>query len=192
MTLSGINKANSHKLIIERAHNISVLSSFYCGNTTVDTFIHNELQDYLDMGNCKLFVVKDNDEVIGMFCLETSNLTLSESAKKKMLDGKKPSPKEAPKSHDDCYWLKVVYEATEITYFAIRKDRQNEYIGSSIIESIMQKVSQNKDFKGEYVIVRALNENNYSAIPFYKICGFTPATNEVPNQNLFMYRVVRR
>ncbi len=97
MTLSGINKANSHKLIIERAHNISVLSSFYCGNTTVDTFIHNELQDYLDMGNCKLFVVKDNDEVIGMFCLETSNLTLSESAKKENVRREKAQPKRSSK-----------------------------------------------------------------------------------------------
>ena len=90
------------------------------------------------------------------------------------------------------YWFKVVYEATEITYFAIQKDRQHEYLGSSIIDSIMQKVSQNSDFKGDYVIVRALNENNYSDIPFYKKCGFTPATKEVANQNLFMYRVVRR
>lgn len=90
MTLSGTNQESSHKLIIESAFEASVLSSFYCGNNTVDNFIHKELQDYLDMGSCKLFIVKEGNEVIAMFCLENSNLTLSESAKENMRNGKKP------------------------------------------------------------------------------------------------------
>ena len=101
MTSSGISKSNSHKIKIESAHQASVLSSFYCGNDTVDNFIHNELQNYLDMGNCKLFVVKEDDNVIGMFCLETSSLTLTESAKENMQNGKKPIPDNVPKSPDD-------------------------------------------------------------------------------------------
>lgn len=192
MILHGTDQMDSHKLTVESAFEASVLSSFYCGNDTVDTFIHNELQDYLDMGSCRLFIVKNGNAVVGMFCLENSNLTLSETAKENMREGRKPMPTKAPVPSDDYYWSKVFYEATEITYLAIRKEEQHKYIGSSIIEVIMRRVSQNVDFKGDYVIVRALNEKGYSAIPFYKKCGFTPATEERPDQNLFMYRIVRR
>ena len=48
------------------------------------------------------------------------------------------------------------------------------------------------EYTGDFVIVRALNTKEYSAIPFYKKCGFTPATVEVENTNLFMYRIVKR
>lgn len=192
MMLSGAKQKDNYRLIVESAFEASVLSSFYCGNATIDTFIHNELQDYLNMGSCKLFVVKEDDDIVGMFCLENSNLTLSESAKEGMRNGKKPTPEDAPSSSDDFYWMMPTHEATEITYFAIKKERQHEYIGSSIIEAIMRKVSQNKEFRGDYLIVRALNEKDYSAIPFYKKCGFTPAKDRVENQNLFMYRVIER
>lgn len=177
---------------IERASTASVLSSFYCGNNTMDSFIHNELEDYLSIGSCQLFLVKEHNYIVAMFCLETSNLTLSESAKSNMIEGRKPVPYEASMSPDDYYWLKPTYEATEITYLAVQRERQHNGIGSFLVECIMEKVAQNDDFKGDYVIVRALNEENYSAIPFYQKCRFTPATEERKNKNLFMYRIVRR
>lgn len=177
---------------IERASIANVLSSFYCGNKTMDSFIHDELQDYLNMGSCQLFVVKEHDCIVGMFCLELSNLTLSETAKNNMIGGKKPMPNVPSASPNDYYWLKPTYEATEITYLAIQKERQHNGLGSFLVECIMEKVTQNDEFKGDYVIVRALNEEDYSAIPFYQKCRFTPATEERKNQNLFMYRIVRR
>lgn len=189
MTSSG-NKDSDHNFIIESAFDASVLSDFYCGNHTIDAFIHNELQDYLDMSSCKLFIVRARDVVIGMFCLENSNLTLSESAKSNMQEGKKPMPDSVSLNPDDIYWIKPMYEATEITYFAIKEEWQHKYIGSYIIDVIVGKVSQSKDFVGDYVIVRALNEEGYTAIPFYKKCGFIPAKEQRKNQNLFMYRVV--
>ena len=44
----------------------------------------------------------------------------------------------------------------------------------------------------EFVTVRALKEENYTAVPFYKKCGFYPARKEQEGENLFMYRVVMR
>lgn len=190
--LFGVNVDNNKHFIIERAFTANVLSNFYCGIGSLDSFIHKELQDYLDMGSCRLFVVKEDAEIVGMFCLDNSNLTLSESAKKNMREGRKPLPDNAPKDSDDFYWLKTMYDATEITYLAVQKEKQHNYLGSSIIEAIMDRVSKNIDFKGDYVIVRALNEADYSAIPFYKKCGFTPAANEIKGKNLFMYRVVKK
>ena len=80
MKLSGSSQTSHKKLTFERAKDSSVLSNFSCGITALDTFIHNELQDYLDMGSCNLFTVKDDDIIVAMFCLENSNLTLSARA----------------------------------------------------------------------------------------------------------------
>lgn len=189
MPLSGVS---NHKMIIERAFTAEVLSSFYCGNKTIDTFLHNELEGYLGMGSCKLYIVKDGEDIVAMFCLDNSSFSLSEAAKDNMREGKKPLPSNVSTSPDDFYWYKPTYEATEITYLAVEKSRQHEHIGSSIVESILEKVSQNTEFKGDYVVVRALNEEGYSAITFYKKCWFTPATAVTENKNLFMYRIVTR
>lgn len=187
MQLSGVNEYK-----IERTFDTNVLSSFYCGIKSMDDFIHEELQDYLSMGSCQLFLVKDHSNIVGMFCLEASSLTLSESAKSNMQEGKKPIPSGADTSVDSYYWYKPMYEATEITYLAIQKEMQHKGLGSFLVECIIEKITQGEEYTGDYVIVRALNEEHYSAIPFYQKCRFTPATEQRRNQNLFMYRVVRR
>ena len=192
MKLSGSSQTSHKKLTFERAKDSSVLSNFSCGITALDTFIHNELQDYLDMGSCNLFTVKDDDIIVAMFCLENSNLTLSDSAKENMREGRKPIPDGIPVSSDDFYWLKPMYEATEITYLAVSFDRQHNHIGSTIIETIMRMIGNHKEYTGDFVIVRALNTKEYSAIPFYRKCGFIPATAEVEGANLFMYRIVKK
>lgn len=180
------------RLIIERASSASVLSNFYCGIEELDNFIHDELQGYIDMGSCKLYIAKEDDDIVGMFCLDSGYLTLSEAAKENMREGVKPISDSAPLSSDAFYWLKPVYEATEITYLAVAKTKQRQNIGSSLIEGIMQKVSQSDEYSGDFVTVRAFNHGGYTAIPFYKNCGFFPAMAEKENQNLFMYRVVIR
>lgn len=192
MKLSGNSQANHNELIFERAGDSCVLSNFSCGIAVIDDFIHNELQDYLDMGSCNLYTVKEDDSIVAMFCLENSNLTFSESAKENMRQGKKPASDNAPSSPDDFYWLKPMHEATEITYLAVSFDKQHRHIGSTIIENIVKMVRMNQDYVGNFVIVRALNMDDYSAIPFYRKCGFTPAAEERKNQNLFMYRVVKK
>lgn len=76
----------------------SVLSGFSCGIDSMDEFIHQELQNYLWMGSCQMYVIYDGDEVIAMFCLDNHNLCLSEVAKEKIQEGVKPSPTNAPEN----------------------------------------------------------------------------------------------
>lgn len=156
----------------------------------MDSFIHNELQDYVNMGSCKLYVVKRGGVTVAMFCLENSYLALSEQAKENMREGKKPMPEKAPEESDDYYWIKPLYQATEITYLAVADNEQHKHIGATIIESVVDKVAHSKEFQGEFVTVRALNQHDYTAIPFYEKCGFTPAVERIEGQNLFMYRLV--
>ena len=191
MSQSG-NDQKKIKLIFERTTDASVLSNFSCGIQSMDSFIHSELQDYIGMGSCEMYIVSYDSTIIGMFCLDNSTITFSEEAKTNMREGNKPKPMNTSKDEDSYYWWKTSYEAKEITYFAISKEYQRQRIGSFIIESIADKISKDDSFNGDYIIVRALNEDNYSAIPFYKKCGFVPAMEERKNQNLFMYRLKKR
>lgn len=56
----------------------------------------------------------------------------------------------------------------------------------------MAEVAEDKDVDCDFVTVRALRHNDYTAVPFYCNCGFVPAEKEQEGRNLFMYRVVIR
>ena len=180
------------ELKFERVYATDALSNFVCGLPDIDDFIHNQFGDYICMGGCELYLVKEGDEIVAMFCLDNSTLPLSEVAKEKMHDGLKPFPQHNP-APDDIYWWKCSYEAVEITYLAVAKERRNQHIGSFIIEAIMERVATTSDYNGDFVIVRALQcEDGYTAVPFYEKCGFFLAEERVSTKNLFMYRVVMR
>ncbi len=183
---------SSVQLKFEKVNSVKVLSGFTCGIASMDKFIHEGLQNYLNMGNCNMFTVKDGEHIVAMFCLDDSTLSLSEPAKENMVCGKKPKPIDAPKDEDSPYWWKSSYDAKEITYLAVASDYQNRHIGSFIIESILLKVASDKSVACDFLTVRALNEEGYSAIPFYKKCGFVAASEEEANKNLFMYRIIQR
>ena len=56
----------------------------------------------------------------------------------------------------------------------------------------MAEVAKDKNVKCDFVTVRALKHDNYTAVPFYRNCGFCPAEKEQDGRNLFMYRIVIR
>ena len=188
---SGSNLDSPKQLVFERITDASVLSNFSCGIDSMDDFIHHELQDYIWMGSCQMYVIREDDEIVAMFCLDQHNLCLSEVVKEKMLEGLKPAPQNAPDA-DSPYWLKPFFDAVEITYLAVSVNRQHQHIGSFIIERIMDKLAKDPDMHCDFVTVRALKHIDYSAVPFYLNCGFYPAEKEVDGRNLFMYRIVVR
>lgn len=188
---SGNNGKNPIKLSFERVTDVSALSNFTCGIDVIDDFIHCELQDYIYMGSCQPYLIRDNDEVVAMYCLDRHNLLLSDDVKEKMNVGAKPAPQNAP-GIDSPYWLNSFFEAVEITYLAVAKSRQRQHIGSFVIERIMAEVAKDEDVKCDFVTVRALKHNDYTAVPFYLNCGFFPAEKEQEGRNLFMYRIIIR
>lgn len=191
MKQSGGNPESPRHLIFERVTDASILSTFSCGIDSMDEFIHEELQDYIWMGSCELYIIHEDEEIIAMFCLDRHNLCLSELVKEKMQEGAKPAPTNAPGA-DSPYWLKPFFDAVEITYLAVSVHKQHQHIGSFVIERIMEHIACNPDVQCDFVTVRALKEDNYSAVPFYHKCGFYPAEKEVEGRNLFMYRIIVR
>jgi len=189
--LSGNSSYLPKHLFFERTNDARILANFSCGIQLMDDFIHCELQDYLLMGSCQMYVIYEGEEVVAMFCLDNHSLCLSEVVKEKIQEGTKPGPQSAH-DIDSSYWLKTLYDAVEITYLAVSAERQHQHIGSFIIERIMDKIAQDTDVRYDFVTVRALKHDNYTAVPFYQKCGFFPAEKEVEDRNLFMYRIVIR
>lgn len=111
---SGCDVIKPKKLTFERATDASALSNFTCGIDSIDDFIHNELQDYIYMGSCQLYIIRDESDVVAMYCLDRHNLYLSDTVKEKMSQGVKPAPHNIP--NPDCpYWYSPFFSAVEIT-----------------------------------------------------------------------------
>lgn len=186
--LFGSKESTLTDLTFERATNLAALQLFKCGQDEVDKIIKEDLPSLLPTND--LWLVKDKDEVVALFCLQRDPycLFLSDRVKEKMKEGQKPKPI-AAKQEGVEFWDKFFYESKELTLLAVKKERRNQHLGAFIIESILEMLV-NSGEKKELLSVRALNIKDYSAIPFYLKCNFTPAMDQVPGQNLIMYRVI--
>ena len=182
---SGSKDQELKNLTFERATGIGALHSFKCGQDIVDGIIQ-ELDSYLSTND--LFLVKEDGIVVALFCLEKfgHSLFLPDKTLEKMRNGIKPKP-------SGCFDDEInYYQAAEISLLAVKEDCQKRHIGSFIIEQVLDKLIQDNVAHREFLIVRALCVDNYSAVPFYLKCGFTPAQEIKEGDNsLTMYRVIR-
>jgi ribosomal protein S18 acetylase RimI-like enzyme len=186
---SGSKEGTSKELTFERATNLAALHLFICGQEVVDKIIHEELPDLL--GQHDLYYVKANGEVVALFCIQKDphNLFFSDEVKEKMKAGTKPKPKSVS-GDDDEFWDKFFCESIELSLLAVKEEHRGYHIGSFIIETVLDILSHDPEKKQDFLIVRALNLDNYSAIPFYSKCDFYPATKQVPGENLMMYHII--
>ena len=186
--LSGSKVITLKDLSFERATNLAALQLFKCGQDEVDKIIKEDLPSLLPTND--LWLVKDGEEVVALFCLQKDPycLFLSDDVKEKMKDGEKPKPI-AARQEGEAFWDKFFYESKELTLLAVKEDRRKQHLGAFIIEIILEMLVD-KGEKKELLSVRALNINGYSAVDFYLKCHFTPAMEQMPGQNLIMYRVI--
>lgn len=178
------------KLKFERLTDASQLRDFYCGIDTMDTFLHGEFRDYLYLGICQAYVVKEDGVVIAMYSLDKFNVFISDEVKSKMREGVKPMPQDALDPNNP-YWRLPLIDSMEITYLAVAKDKQHEHIGSFIIEKIVKDLLKDENCTSPLLTVRAYKSETYTAVPFYEKCGFYPT--EEPSDckpTLCMYRII--
>ena len=180
-------------LIIERAKTTLALSDFYCGIPLMDSFIHNGLQE-LVVANQDLYVVKDQDNhTVAFFCLEQGSYFIGEEVKEKILKEMKPSPKPGLEE-DSIFWDLSNHPSVELSYFAVDRNYQNRNIGKTIIDSLIGRLSTSAEYTQPVLTVRALQteDGSYSAVDFYKKCGFTLGEDYKPNKNLLLYKAIPR
>ena len=184
---------NRPKLIIERASNTKALSDFYCGIPIMDEFIHSGLNE-LVLTNQALYIVKDEkSEVVAFFCLEQGSYFIGESVKEKILSEMKPAPKPGLEE-DSIFWDLTNHPSVELSYFAVNKNHQHRNIGKSVLESLIQKLSHSTEYTQPVLTVRALQteDGKYSAVDFYKKCGFSLGEDFVEKRNILLYKVIPR
>lgn len=174
------------QLKIVRASNTEALHSFYCGQAVIDDIIHNSLKDTLPMHD--LFLVRIGDEVIALYCIakEKHAFFIPDDTKEMMLKGIKPIPEEEKETILEEFNVPAI----EISLLAVKEEYRDNDIGSFLIEHIIDGFTKDPNETSRYVVVRAINTKEYSAIGFYRKCGFYPSEKEKPDQNLFMYRVI--
>ena len=168
----------------------SELDDFYCGIDTIDTFLHGDFKDYLYLGICQAYVVRESSEVIAMYSLDKFNVFISDNVKSRMKEGLKPVPQDAI-DPDNPYWRLPLIDSIEITYLAVAKKWQHKHLGSFIIEKIIKDLLKDKACTSPLLTVRAYKSKTYTAVPFYEKCGFYP-TEDISDSKptLCMYRII--
>ena len=159
-----------HSLDFERTDDMSVLSDFYCGVEDMDNFIHNRLQAKIDgMPELESYIVREGGTVVAMTAIREKLLEI------KKTDGERLS-----------------FDSLEIEYLAVRRDLREKGIGEYIIDWIDGK-ARTEHPKCKYLSVNALVDPDYgySAVPFYKKCGFVPRRSHVMAVAVRMTRIIR-
>ena len=183
------NKEEYIDLVFERIDDASVLSNFYCGIQTMDDFIHDKLQEYLNKTDCDAFIVKERDNIVAMLSLGHDTLNLDDDDKDDMKAGFIPKPNVAIENQE--FLAERDFPTIEITYLAVEKGRRGQGIGEYIISQIEQKVQRDNP-ECEFITVEAYKTKDYSAVGFYSRCDFTPAEPPLGHKDtLRMYKVLR-
>lgn len=177
------------KIYIKRADNTSALCDFKCGIKAMDDFIHdkaNGLSKFISYGLSTLWIVYENDKVIAFFSLSKDILVLNNDDIRSLSNNRELSDVLPPKEEDK-FWEQEKYPAIEIDYLAVCEEKRlnsDGHIGSHIIEFIAQQALKDKFSATMFLTVEAFDSKAYSAVPFYRKCGFEFSEHgKVINQN---------
>lgn len=166
----------NHKIIFERVENASSLSSFYCGLKQMDDFIHDlkgGLNLYVELGLTNLWTVKIGVDVVAIFALSKSVLTLN-SDDRRYLAG------DGLKMDEAIFENKDNFPAIEIDYLAVSEKHRERKIGSFILNEIAMKACSDQLSATMFITVEALViPGVYSAVEFYKKNSFQDSEHGV-------------
>ena len=155
-------------LIFERVEDVASLSNFYCGYVPIDSFIHdkkNGLEKYVTSNLTALWVVKAEESPVAIFALSKASLILNSFDNQALArDGVKIDP--------DIFDTKDSYPAIEIDYLAVSENWRDKGLGEHIIAKIYEKCCKDTLSATMFITVEAINTKDYSAVSFYKKCGF--------------------
>ena len=155
-------------LIFERVDDVSSLSNFYCGYQPIDSFIHDKdkgLEKYVTSGLTTLWVVKSEVKAVAIFALSKSSLILS-TFDNQVLE------REGVHIDQDIFDAKDSYPAVEIDYLAVSENWRHKGLGEHIIAKIYEQCCKDKFSATKFLTVEAIDTREYSAVGFYKKCGF--------------------
>lgn len=154
---------------------IQELNGFYCGITEMDDFFHNSDGFPMSIDNhfCKAFIVKDkSDAVVAVFALNFDAISFDSDNIDDIFSGALGNSPDIDCEYQKNFKSKSHHPSLEITYLAVRKDKQRQGIGEYLVERIAS-VAQRQALAGcEFLTVSAYHNEEYSAVNFYSKCLF--------------------
>lgn len=143
----------------------------------MDDFIHdteNGLTQFIGYGLSSLWIVYEDDDVVAFFSLSKDALILNYEDIRS-ISNHKTLNSILPSSDENKFWEQEKYPAVEIDYLAVCEERRlnpEYHLGSSIIEFIARQALKDQFSATMFLTVEAFDSLNYSAVSFYKKCGF--------------------
>lgn len=183
-TMQSGSKSPVKELVIELVNDTADFRDFDCGIDEMDIFIHNGLDKSVASNFCKLYKVTNDGALVALFALSFDSLYLEPDDKEELRSFETLS---VDSSYQDTFWSKHHYPALEIAYIAVRKDLRGMKIGSSLINAIALKASEQKFAGCQFLTVEALTKvpsnTDYSAVNFYsrnhfQLCEYPDPTKD--------------
>ena len=157
----------------------SMLSDFTCGLQVMDDFIHYNLQSFLDSNSCLSYCLKDeNEKVVAFFILQSDQISIVDE----------DTIDDMQLIHPNLSVTSIEYKTMEIEYLAVATAHQRKGIGTECIRQILDiaKEQQRDTF---FLTVDAYKSREYSAVPFYRKCGFDALDIVAPTKKILpMYK----
>lgn len=162
---------------------LNELAGFRCGIKKMDNFIRNGLADSVNNNYCRPYGVYDDEgELVAFFAISFDCLELSIDFKEDLRDGfaETELPQIFGSPYGETFLSKLHYPALEITYLAVREDRQHMGIGEACVDVIINMANEQTMAGCIFLTVDALIIPEYSAVGFYRKCHFTQAEDRKP------------
>lgn len=169
---------NKPTITLKRADDTSALISFYCGVKSMDDFIHDRaegLEKHIRLHLSNLWLVYEENEVVAFFALSKDALVLNNEDRKNVDEANRKSGTQLAEEDDEYFWGSDKFSAIEIDYLAVCEDKRTargDHLGTLLINIISQKAMADALSSTLFLTVEALDSAEYSAVDFYKSCGF--------------------
>lgn len=155
---------------------IQELNSFYCGIDEMDNFLHDSEGFAMSIDNhfCKAFIVKDeDDEVVALFALNFDAISFDSDNIDDIFSGALGNAPDIDYEYLGNFRSKNHHPSLEITYLAVREDKQKQGIGEYLVEKIASAAQRQRLAGCEFLTVSAYHNKEYTAVGFYSKCQFS-------------------
>lgn len=159
----------------KRVDDTSTLFDFESGVEPIDKFIKNKekgLEKFIKLRLSNLWVVFERGEAVALFALSKDAIMLNNEDRRNIEQDKDKASALVPSGNEEKFWEKERFPAIEIDYLAVRKNKRNAHLGTLIIDAISERALEDELSATMFLTVEAYDTKDYSAVEFYKKCGF--------------------
>ena len=159
----------------KRVDDTSTLFDFESGVEPIDKFIKNKekgLEKFIKLRLSNLWVVFERGEAVALFALSKDAIMLNNEDRRNIEQDKDKASALVPSGNEEKFWEKERVPAIEIDYLAVRKNKRNVHLGTLIIDAISERALEDELSATMFLTVEAYDTKDYSAVEFYKKCGF--------------------